>query len=44
VLRGEARTDLDGGRAYAARFSPGAVAAQYAAGYREVLDNKHSVA
>jgi glycosyltransferase involved in cell wall biosynthesis len=43
VLRGEARTDLDGGRAYAARFAPDAVAAYYASGYGRVL-NTHSVA
>ena len=43
VVRGEACTDLDGGRAYAARFTPEAVAAYYAGGYRRVL-NAHSVA
>jgi glycosyltransferase involved in cell wall biosynthesis len=43
VLRGQARTDLDGGRAYAARFTPEAVAAYYASGYRRVL-NTHTVA
>jgi glycosyltransferase involved in cell wall biosynthesis len=43
VLRGQARTDLDGGRAYAARFTPEAVAGYYASGYRRVL-NTHSVA
>jgi glycosyltransferase involved in cell wall biosynthesis len=42
VLRGEARTDLDGGRAYAAGFMPEAVAAYYATGYRRVL-NSHRV-
>jgi glycosyltransferase involved in cell wall biosynthesis len=38
VVRGEACTDLDAGRAYAARFTPAAVAAYYAAGYRRVLN------
>jgi glycosyltransferase involved in cell wall biosynthesis len=37
VLRGEERTDLDGGRAYAARFEAGLVAEQYAAVYRAVV-------
>jgi glycosyltransferase involved in cell wall biosynthesis len=37
VLRGEQRTDLDGGRAYAARFEAGLVAEQYAAVYRGVI-------
>jgi glycosyltransferase involved in cell wall biosynthesis len=36
ILRGEQRTDLDGGRAYAARFEAGLVAEQYAAVYRRV--------
>jgi glycosyltransferase involved in cell wall biosynthesis len=36
ILRGEERTDLDGGRAYAARFEPAHVAEQYAAVYRRV--------
>ncbi|HEY0694062.1 MAG TPA: hypothetical protein VGD71_34090, partial [Kribbella sp.] len=38
ILRGDERTDLDGGRAYAARFEAGHVAAQYAAVYRSVID------
>jgi len=38
ILRGDERTDLDGGRAYAARFEAGHVAAQYAAVYRGVID------
>ena len=37
ILRGEKVTDLDGGRAYAARFEAGRVAEQYAAVYREVI-------
>jgi Glycosyltransferase len=36
VLRGEERTDLVGGRAYAACFEAGPVAEQYAAVYRQV--------
>jgi glycosyltransferase involved in cell wall biosynthesis len=36
ILRGEERTDLDGGRAYAARFEAARVAEQYAAVYRRV--------
>jgi glycosyltransferase involved in cell wall biosynthesis len=43
VVRGQACTDLDGGRAYAARFTPEAVAGYYASGYRRVL-NAHRVA
>jgi glycosyltransferase involved in cell wall biosynthesis len=37
ILRGDERTDLDGGRAYAARFEAGPVAKQYAAIYRDVM-------
>jgi glycosyltransferase involved in cell wall biosynthesis len=37
ILRGEQRTDLDGGRAYAARFEAALVAEQYAAVYRRVI-------
>jgi len=37
ILRGEERTDLDGGRAYAARFEAGLVAERYAAVYRTVI-------
>jgi glycosyltransferase involved in cell wall biosynthesis len=37
ILRGEERTDLDGGRAYAARFEAGLVAERYAAVYRRVI-------
>jgi glycosyltransferase involved in cell wall biosynthesis len=37
ILRGDERTDLDGGRAYAARFEAGHVAAQYADVYRRVI-------
>ncbi len=37
ILRGEQRTDLDGGRVYAARFQAGPVAGQYAAVYRRVI-------
>jgi glycosyltransferase involved in cell wall biosynthesis len=36
VLRGRIRTDLRGARRYARRFSPEAVAARYAAAYREL--------
>jgi glycosyltransferase involved in cell wall biosynthesis len=37
LLRGEQRTDLDAGRAYAARFAAGLVAERYAAVYRGVI-------
>src|SRR6266545_2620620 len=37
ILRGEQRTDLDGGRAYAARFQAALVAERYAAVYRRVI-------
>ena len=37
ILRGAQDTDLDGGRAYAARFEAGLVAEQYAAVYRRVV-------
>jgi glycosyltransferase involved in cell wall biosynthesis len=37
ILRGEQRTDLAGGRAYAARFHAGPVARQYATVYRRVI-------
>ena len=37
ILRGEQRTDLDGGRAYAGRFEAGLVAERYAAVYRRVI-------
>jgi glycosyltransferase involved in cell wall biosynthesis len=37
ILRGEQRTDLEGGRAYAARFEARVVAERYAAVYRAVL-------
>jgi glycosyltransferase involved in cell wall biosynthesis len=43
VLRGQARTDLDGSRVFAAKFTPKAVATYYASGYRRVL-NAHTVA
>src|SRR5258706_15721883 len=36
ILRGQERTDLDGGRAYAAGFEAGLVAGRYAAVYRRV--------
>jgi len=38
IVRGEVRTDIDGGRAYAARFEAGLVAEHYAAVYRGVVD------
>jgi glycosyltransferase involved in cell wall biosynthesis len=37
ILRSEVRTDLEGGRAYAARFEAGPVAELYAAIYRDVM-------
>jgi len=37
ILRGEQRTDLDGGRAYAGRFEAGLVAERYAAVYRRLI-------
>jgi glycosyltransferase involved in cell wall biosynthesis len=37
ILRGDEHTDLDAGRAYAARFDAGRVAEQYAAVYRGVI-------
>jgi glycosyltransferase involved in cell wall biosynthesis len=37
ILRSEERTDLEGGRAYAARFEAGPVAEQYATIYRDVM-------
>src|SRR6266511_391866 len=37
ILRGEQRTDLRGGRAYAARFQAAPVAEQYTAVYRRVI-------
>jgi glycosyltransferase involved in cell wall biosynthesis len=37
ILRGEQRTDLDGGRAYARRFEAGPVAERYAAIYRRAI-------
>jgi hypothetical protein len=37
ILRGNEGTDLDGGRAYAARFEAGVVAERYAALYRRVI-------
>jgi glycosyltransferase involved in cell wall biosynthesis len=40
IVRGEERTDLDGGRAYAARFEAGPVAAHYAAVYRGVIHER----
>jgi glycosyltransferase involved in cell wall biosynthesis len=42
ILRGEQRTDLDGGRAYAARFEAGRVAEQYAAVYRAVIHERRA--
>ena len=40
IVRGEVRTDIDGGRAYASRFEAGLVAEHYAAVYRRVLDGR----
>jgi glycosyltransferase involved in cell wall biosynthesis len=42
ILRGEQRTDLCGGRAYAARFEAALVAEQYSAVYRRVIDARQA--
>jgi glycosyltransferase involved in cell wall biosynthesis len=38
ILRGQRRTDLAAGRAYAAQFNPAQIAARYAAIYRDLID------
>jgi hypothetical protein len=43
VLVGRRRTDLDAGRAYAARFRPDAVADHHAALYRELIERPASL-